>query len=719
MPPSEAQGRRASSALVNPTHPLTTLINFEGLIRPRAIAIVGASGDLSRIGGQPLRALTEFGFKGPVYPVNPKYERLADLRCYSEIAAVPQPCDLAIVAVPSARVASVIEECGAAGIRFAVVLSSGFREIGPAGAQMQDELLAAARRSGVRMIGPNCQGIMNLATRMFAGFGTAFRNPSLRAGPLAMVTQSGSFGFSVVTEVDAAGLGFNYSVSTGNEADVSALDLLEFFLEQDDVEVLTAYIEGIKDGRRLLALGARALELGKPILIWKVGNSRSGRRAAVSHTANLTSGPELYQAAFRQGGFVEVQESWELTDVARAFLARRMPRGRNVAIFTSSGGFGVLAADRCEARGLNVPELGEATKSKLRGIVPEYAALGNPIDVTAQLSTDSRRVNGALSALVDDPGIDQIMIRKGSTDGKTGGEWAAGLVELIASVDKPMLVSVMEQGSGQAVEIFNRHRVAWSSTASGLVSAAVALCEFAEKRERWERRAGREVARREIEWPAGGGTLGEHRSLQVLSAYGIEGVREVLLTEREVLELKKCTLKFPLAVKVASADIAHKTEAGGVKLGMRSVAELKAAAAEVIKSARAHHPRARIDGVLVQEMAEGVEMILGVVNDEYFGPVVALGLGGIFAETLRDVTHRCAPVDVSTAQVMIGELKGAALLKGVRGRAAADMGALAEAISRLSHLAADHADRILEIDVNPLFVREHGVIAADALMVLK
>jgi len=693
--------------------------SFEALVRPRAVAIVGASGNTASIGGQPLRALTSFGFDAPVYPVNPKYDSLGGRPCFPSVAALPGPCDVAIVTVPSPHVAGVIEQCGAAGIPVAVVLSSGFREIGASGAALQEELLTVARRAGVRIVGPNCQGYMNVATHMYAGFGTAFRNPPLNGGPLAMVTQSGSLGYSMVTEVSAAGVGFNYVVSTGNEADVTSLDLLEFFLEQDDIEIVTAYLEGIKDGRRLLALGERALSLGKPILLWKVGNSSSGRRAAVSHTANLTSGPEIYRAAFRSGGFIEVEEASDLTDIARAFLAKRIPRGRNVAVFTSSGGFGVLMADRCEARGLHLPELSEATKSRLREIVPPYAALSNPIDVTAQLSTDGEGVNRALQVLVDDPDIDQIMVRKGSTDGPRGEQWTAGLAELAQRTDKPMLISILTEGSQGAVDILNRHRMAWSPTARGLVAAASALYEFGLKRERLGARVGRTLARREIAWPAGGQTLGERASKQVLSSYGIDGVREVLLTEDEVSGLKASPLPYPVVVKVESGDIAHKTEAGAVRVGIADLDALKRAAVEVLASARKYNPGARIDGVLVQEMASGVEMMLGVVNDAYFGPVVAVGLGGIFAETLRDVTHRCAPFDETTARVMLEELRGKAILGGVRGKPAVDVEALVQALTRLSCLAADHADRIEEIDVNPLFVRERGVLAADALIVLR
>ncbi len=696
-------------------------VDFESLIRPRAVAIIGASSDPARIGGQPLRSLTEFGYEGKVYPVNPKYKMLKDLICYPEISAVPRPCDVAIVAVPASRVISVIAECGAAGVKFAIVLSSGFRESGESGSALQDELVAVAKRSGVRVIGPNCQGIMNLATRLFCGFGTTFQKADLQAGPLAMVTQSGGFGYGVVTLAEAAGIGFNYVVSTGNEADVDALDLLEFFIEQDDIEIVTTYLEGIKDGQRLLALGERALELRKPIIVWKVGNSISGRRAALSHTANLTSDPELYRAVFKQGGFIEIREIDDLIDVARAFLSRRLPRGNNVAAVTSSGGAGVLLADRCEEHGFHLPELSEATKTGLRKLMPAYASLDNPIDVTAQLSADPVGLNRAVSILLRDPDIDQIIIRRGNAVGEIGREWAKKLVEVAQEADKPILISVPPDQAEETLQILNRNRLPWFPTPGRAVIGAAALHEFFIKLERHAARKKITLPKHKLDWPITAGSLGEHESKQFLAAYGIPAVREALLSIEEIASLNEAPLPFPLAVKVESPDIPHKTEAGAVRLGITNFKGLKDAALEVIAAARNYHPQARIDGVVLQEMATGVELILGVINDIFFGPVVVLGLGGIFAETLKDVTHRCAPVDVSTAHVMIEELRGSAILKGVRGRPASDIDALAEAISRLSMLAVDHADRITEIDINPLFVRPagQGVVAADALIVLR
>ena len=695
--------------------------DFGRLFRPRAVAIAGASGNPARIGGQPLHSLTQFGYAGGVYPVNPKYFELNGVICYPSLAAVPRPCDVAIIALPAALVAGAIAECGAADIPFAIVFSAGFREVGANGAALQDELVAAARKSGVRVIGPNCQGVLNLLTRSYCGFGSLFQKPKLNGGPVSMITQSGGFGTSVVKLAQSTGLGFNYVVSTGNEADVDALELIEFFLEQDDVEVVTTYLEGIKDGRRLLALGERALEIGKPVLVWKVGNSDSGRSAAVSHTANLTSGAELYRAVFRQGGFVEVRDVDDLMDCARAFLSRRLPRGPNVAVVTNSGGAGVLLADRCEERGLHMPELGEATRNELRPLIPKYGALANPVDVTAKVSSDPLRINRVMTVLLEDPGIDQIILSRGSVVGKPGLQWALEFVKVMENTNKPVLVHLSPDQAEETVQVLEREHIPWYATPGRAVTGTAALYDFSVKQHRHAAREARVLPRQAIDWPKTACTLGEYRSKQVLAAYGISIVREKLMPPDDISRLSEPPLLFPLAVKIESADIAHKTEAGAVRLGIADIAQLKEAAAAVVASAKAHHPAARIDGVLVQEMAAGVEMILGVVNDPYFGPVVALGLGGIFTEALRDVTHRCAPFDVPTAHVMIGELKGRKILDGIRARPACDIDALAVTLSRLSLVAADHADRIAEIDINPLFVGPAGtgVVAADALIVVR
>jgi acyl-CoA synthetase (NDP forming) len=387
-------------------------LDLTRFLNPRGVAIVGASADLSRIGGQPIRLLTEHGYEGGVYPVNPKYKDIKGLTCYPSLAAVPKPCDVALVALAAPHVPGVIEECGAAGIPYALVLSAGFKEVGAEGAALQEKIVEAAKKSNVRVNGPNCLGILNLKHHVRNGFGGTLMLKSLLPGPVAMVTQSGGFGFGVVAIAANQGVGFNYAVSTGNEADLTALDWLAFVLEQPDVEVVVAFLEGVSDGRRLLELGQRALELGKPILVWKVGNTDVGRKAAASHTARLTAGYELYRAAFRLGGFVEVRDIDDLVDIIKVFLPRKLPRGNRVAILTPSGGAGVLLADRCAEEGLDLPSLSPQTVEKARSMVASFATVANPIDVTPQGYQDNyASYTKLIEVVAADPNIDQLIIR--------------------------------------------------------------------------------------------------------------------------------------------------------------------------------------------------------------------------------------------------------------------------------------------------------------------
>ncbi|RPJ47414.1 MAG: CoA-binding protein [Betaproteobacteria bacterium] len=701
----------------------TAAPDLSRLLDPRGVAIIGASTDLSRIGGQPIKLLTEYGFKGKVYPVNPKYAEVKGLPCYPDIAAVPQPCDIALIAVAGHLVPGAIEQCGKAGIPFAVVLSAGFSEAGEAGKALNEKLLAAIKLSGVRVVGPNCLGVMNLDQDFRLGFGGTLQLKTLQPGPIAMVTQSGGFGFGVVAVACYYGLGFNHVISTGNEADLTALDWMEHLIERPDVEILTAFLEGTTEGHRLRRLGARALELGKPVLVWKVGNTDVGSRAATSHTARLTAGYELFRTAFREGGFIEVQDVDDLVDYCKAFRCRKLPRGNGVGVMTLSGGAGVLLADRCTARGLTLPRLTDATRETLRGIVVAYASIENPIDTTAQGYNDNfASYTRTMREVLADPNIDSIVAR--SPRGSVTRAWAEGLVEMLKGVDKPLLLNwpTSPDDNREAMMYLERNGVPCILAPGRTVDAMAALTDFARKRRVFaaaRARAGkRAVAPQQLDLPAAG-TLGEHAAKALLQAYGIPVTGETLLAPDAIEKLGAAPLPFPLAVKVESADIPHKTEAGVIRLNITSLDGLKQAAREVLAAAKQYKPDARIGGVLVQQMAAGEEVILGVVNDPHFGPVIAFGLGGVFTEIMHDVTHRFAPFDCETATAMIHEIKGVRLLQGYRGRPPCDIAALADALSRLSLLAADHADRIAEIDINPLFVNAAGVVAADALVVLK
>ncbi|MCC6535765.1 MAG: acetate--CoA ligase family protein [Burkholderiales bacterium] len=698
--------------------------DFDRLFSPRGIALVGASATPTSLGGQPLRFLTEYGYAGRVYPVNPKYPELKGLPCYPDVASVPDPCDLALIVVGAHHVPGVIDQCGARGLPFAIVLSAGFHEIGARGADSQRALEAALARNDVRIVGPNCIGLLNLDEHIHAGFGGAMSNRNLRAGRLAMVTQSGGYGLGMVTAADQQGVGFNYIVSTGNETDISATELIRYLLEREDTDAVVAYLEGSTDGRGLLDIGRRALALEKPVLMWKVGNSRSGRRAATSHTGRLSAGPELFRRALEQGGYIEIGDTDDVVDLAQFLRYRKRARGNRVAVLTLSGGAGVLVADLCEQNGFEVPETSAATLEKLKPDAPEFGALGNPIDLTPQGYGDNfASYNRVIATVLAAPEFDQAIVR--SAPGAIAAVWARGFVEVARASDKPVMLQ-WGSGSERTQEAFDTVQAAGIPcflSPRRSMNALGAMYRFGVKADRFKARAGGDAPRlvqaKALELPASG-ALGEGASKQVLARYGIPVVRSRLFAENEIDTLRDPRLTYPLAVKIESPDIAHKTEAGAIRLNVTDLAGLRSAARVVVAAARAYRPDARIDGVLVQEMASGTEVILGAVDDPYFGPTVMFGLGGVLTELLHDVTHRFAPFDLAVAHDMVNEIKGAALLRGYRGARALDVAALAEVLVRLSLLIADHAARIKEIDVNPLFVRPagEGVVAADALVVL-
>jgi acyl-CoA synthetase (NDP forming) len=690
--------------------------DFSRLISPQAFAIVGASADFARIGGQPVRANTQFGFKGSVYPVNPKYEEIAGLRCYPDLASIPKPCDVALIAVPAAHVARTIIECGTAKIPFAIVLSAGFGELGDRGAELERGLKAAIAASGVRVIGPNCQGILNFREKFYGGFGSIFQDGDMRAGSVAMITQSGGFGYGMAQMAEDAGVGFNYVVSTGNEADLTALELIEYSLERDDVSMIATYLEGVKDGRRLVRLGRRALELRKPIAVWKVGNTTTGRRAATSHTGNLTGDYDLYRTAFASGGFIEIEDLDDLIDVAKAIEMQRWPSGNGVGVISISGGAGVLLADRCESAGLRLPQLEPESVAELAKILPDFSSLANPIDVTAQVFNQLDIYARTVEVVHDDPNVDQLILYNASVPDPAAERVAGALAPVIDASRKPVYVAwaAPPDRAARGMAILRDAGIAIYPTPVRAAFAAAALTAFARKmhdgvREPPARPAT--LARHTL--PSGDVQLGERAVAALLEPYGIRFARSVAVARESAAQMPVPPFDFPVVLKIDAPDVAHKTEIGGVRTGIRDLVTLRSAAIEMLE---------RIPGgVLIAETLTGVEAIAGVVNDAVFGPTVVFGLGGIFAETLQDVSRRFTPLDRAAAVEMIDELRASPILHGARTGLEYDLDALVDLLVGLSWFAIDHADRLVEVDLNPIFVRPkpHGAVAADALIRLR
>ena len=699
-------------------------MSFERLYNPRGIAVIGASADLSRISGQPIAALKNAGYKGGIYLVNPKYQELHGLKCYPAATAIKQPCDLALIAVPSTGVAAAVRDCGAAGIPFAIILTAGFREAGAEGRKLEAELAKAAQESGVRFIGPNCQGAMSIPSRMWCVFGSVSYETELRQGAVSCAFQSGGFGYAVVNLAEVQGIGFRHIVSSGNETDIAMPELLSDFLDDSGTKLAFAYMEGTPDARRLLDVGRKSLETGKPVLIWKGAQTEAGTKAAASHTANLTGNYDLYRAAFRQSGLIEVHDVEEIVDIAKVFAQGRLPKGRAIGVLSSSGCSGIVFADRAIKEGLSLPSFSPQTVAALKAIIPSFGSSENPADTTAGVFNDPSLFTKTLEIVLADPAIDQVSILLASISGDAATRACQAISDAASSTDKPLNVvwSGRRNKSEAACALLEQANIPFITTPVRMARAAAVLANFAMDRQRLlPRTVPPALKPKALDLPQGPATLSEVESKAVLTAFGIPVTREVLvpLGSDPATATATADLKWPRAVKIVSRDIAHKTEAGGVLLGLDTPDKMTSAAHEIIASAMAYKPGAKIDGILVSEMAQGIEALIGVVNDEGFGPAVAFGLGGIFSEALQDVTFRIAPFGIETAREMIGELRGTKLFDGYRGTPPADKESLARTLVDVSRMAMALAPRLKEMDINPLFVGPDGIVAADALIVLK
>ncbi|MDB5865209.1 MAG: coA-binding domain protein [Betaproteobacteria bacterium] len=700
--------------------------DLERFFNPRSIAIIGASQDFGTISGQPFKHLQSHGYAGTLYPVNPRYAQVGGVKCYPSLAELPETPDLVLILVNASRVTDMLRQCGAKGVPYVIIFSSGFSEVGGGGVSLQQELAAIAREHDIGVIGPNCQGMINVADGVFAGFGSVFSS-DYEPGPVSMVSQSGGFGFSVMNlSSKDGGLGFRQMVTTGNEIGVSTLDFIEYFIRDPKTEIIAGYVEGLKDAHRLIEVGEKALQAGKPVLMWKVGNTEQGQRAAASHTANLGGAMALYRAAFRQKGIIQVDDIQDVVDYGRAFRSKRLPKGNRLAIITISGGAGILMTDEIVAGGMTLAQLAPGTLEKLREFIPSFGSLLNPVDVTAAIFNDLTLINRTLQTIIDDPGVDCVAMINASLQGDLANTIAGEIVAVAKKTDKPVFLSwsardvLAQEAYAQLDGALIPHYK--SPVRCGRALAAVWWYADAKRRNEVQRsekplvlegRAARNILQGRT------ADVAEYDAKRILAEYGIPVTQEALaLSADEALKAAK-RIGYPVAIKIQSPDIPHKTEAKAVRLGITDDAALRAGFDEVIANAKAYKADAKIEGVLVQEMVKGgTEAILGVTNDPLFGPAVMFGLGGIFAEVLKDVSFRLAPVTKSVAREMIEEIKGYPVLAGARGQAPADIDALADAIVKLSALAIDLKDSLAELDINPLFVMEKGkgVKAADALI---
>jgi len=695
--------------------------SLDRLFHPGAVAVIGASRDRRSIGGAILHNLLTFEFQGQVFPVNPRAAVVHSMKCYPTVEDIPDPVDLAVIAVPKPHVLAALESCGRKGVGAAVIITAGFKETGDAGQALEREVVRISKHYGIRLVGPNCMGIINMdpAVRLQASFSA---NEPV-AGNVAFSSQSGALGEAILALLLERGLGLSMFVSLGNKADVSGNDLLEYWETDPRTRVILMYLESLGNPQRFLEICQRVSKR-KPIIAVKSGRTAAGARAAASHTGSLAGADNAVESLFAQSGVIRATSIEELFVYASAFASQPIPRGTRVAIITNSGGPAILATDACIELGLQIPTLSAETQQRIRAVVAPEASVTNPVDMIATATAPQYEV--AMRAAAEDPAIDAIITIFTSLEMIDGPSVAHGIVRGAAGCDKPVLVCFMGNvRSREAIDLMRDAGLAVYTFPEDAARALAAMVRYG----RWlERPAGIRPQFADVDRPgiaevvaavrAGGRTqltLVEAQELFALAGLPVLPWQEA--RTREEARAAAATLGFPLVAKISSSVIVHKSDVGGVRVGLESADQAAQAFDEMMASARARDPRATL--VLQQQATEGTEVILGATRDSKFGPLLMFGLGGIFVEVMKDVVFRVHPLSDRDAHDMIRAVKSFPLLDGARGRPKADLAALEAVILRLDALMAACPD-IAELDINPLFAGRTGTptAAADARVTL-
>ena len=691
---------------------------IQALLHPQSIAVIGASADFNKINGRTLKALVDKKYAGRILPVNPKYRTLLDLPCYPDVASIPGSIDLAVVAVPAKHVPDTLRELGKKGVKAAVVFSSGFSEVGGDGVRLEAELKQAISDSGVRILGPNCLGLVNVFENVMATFSQFSLGPTPE-GPVAFVTQSGALGTATAGTARMRGLNFGYFINTGNEADIQFVDVMRAIVAEDNISVGAGYIEGLKNGPGLLEVAEDALQRGKPLVLTKVGRTRAGARAIASHTGSLAGEDAGFDGVIRQRGIIRARSDEQLLDFVDIFSQCALPGGRGIGFITRSGGAGALMADRAEELGLEVAALGPDTTEALRKVVPAFGSTSNPVDITAQGLVNPALMRDSLKILLSDPGVDVAVVWLSFTD-KYAEITVQSFAEAKAQTSKPFVVCWMGMPD-IAVKWMREAGIPYLRSAEPAVDAVAALVRYAEARRNWLRDAPARAALQlpKPALPAAAGAVGSIEGQALLQSFGVTTALARLANTADAAVAAAQALGYPVVLKIESPDILHKTEARGVALNLRDADAVRGAYAALLANAKQYKADARIAGVLVQAMAQGeVELVIGLQRDATFGPVVMVGLGGVLIEVFKDVVFRAAPVTEAEALRMLDELKSRALLDGVRGRPPVDKPAVARMISAVSRFGAAAGPRLAELDLNPVLAGPQGATAVDWLMVL-
>lgn len=692
---------------------------LDALFQPRSIAIFGASEDVTKIGGRPLQFLQKYGYRGAIYPINRKGGTVQSLQAYANVADLPEAPELAVMAVPPESVLEAVKDCAARGVRAAVILSSGFSEMGEAGSRLQAEIGQVARSSGMRVVGPNCLGSIGVAEKSIATFSVALESAFPTAGHVGIVSQSGNLGSYTMRLAVDRGIGISRLLTTGNECDVDIADGIASLATDPATSVILCCMETCRDASKLVRALAMAREAGKPIVVLKVGVSDAGSEAAASHTGALAGSDAVFDVVLRNGGAIRVPGIEQLLDVGHAVSVvgtARAPKGNRAALVTASGGFGVLMADAASAQGLDLPKLSARTQARILSALP-YASPGNPVDMTAQVSSRPELLVQVLSAVAEDPACDAVILQSAYAFQmpRLRDVYIAAL-EQVRRDHPSRLVLLCCKAPRDTIAQLNRLGFPTVETIDAACSTLAALVRLGTRGEPVATAAALSSA----DALPQEAFANEASAKAALAQAGVPVLKEITAASRDAALAAARGIGFPLVLKIVSPDIAHKTEVGGVVVGVRSEAQLADEYDSLLVRVAQKAPHARIAGVLVAQMAQGgVELILGTKKDPVFGPVVMVGLGGIFAEVLRDVALQIAPVTEQQATQMLRSLKAFPLLDGARGRAKADVVAAARAVAALSRFAAQHADVVAEIDVNPLVVMDQGqgAFALDALLV--
>lgn len=700
-----------------------TDLNLQRFFAPRRVAIVGASTDLSKFGGRCFKQLREFGFDGEIYPINPKLNEIDGLRCYPDIAALPETPDHVCIIIPAKGIPEVFAQCGARGVPFATVFSSGFSEGGAvSGRDAQADLLAHARKAGLRFMGPNCNGLINYIDGVALTSTATINGPRRPKGDIAVLGHSGGLAqVNVMYRAQMAGLGISYQVSCGNDADLDILDYADFMVDDPQTRVILITAETLKDGTKLRRLAARAVAAGKPIVMMKLGRSAAGQQAAVSHTGALAGSDAVADDVLRQLGILRVNDCHEMIEAA--MLLRQSPRvsGRRLAAVSISGGNLVHLADQGPLQGLSFPELSDSTKAQLSALIPNYGQAANPTDVTSAAIGAPHIFSGVLAAIAEDPAIDMVLpvltlhsreLIETTATALQACPKPSALIWSGSCTDDPTLTPEVLIARG--IPVYRDIAPAMKA-----INQAASFDAFA----RAERPSVTSVT---IEPKIAQAMAAlprlptEIQSKTFLRLAGIPVPRGIFAATPAAAGIAATELGGRCVVKLVSPDISHKTEVGGVHLGITGAAAAIQAAAEIMANCARLAPNADIEGVLVEEMSSvGVEMILGLSKDPVLGAVMTVGLGGVQAEMIADVAHRLLPIDRVEAEAMLRQLRGWPLLDGFRGRPKADVQALTAMMVALSDLAVATQSDWDALDLNPVIVQGEGggVMACDALLV--